>query len=285
MDRRLHSAYPGSKPVPSRRLYGSADRTSNRPALTVSKSESKDLSSDMDSLMGDIASVASVILGGGNKIASNAASGGAGLESTSLPAGSSVLGGGVASASSVLRDVNGQIQQATSIVGGIVGDATSIVGSILAAATNPSNIGVLPNTNSTSTIMGMASSTSKSLPLTMGEPQEFLPQTALCSTCNASHPTSSNNITLAPLLSPSPALASATIALSYTSTTLSCPAPITETCTITETWHSTHYAETATLYSFIANTTVTCTETVRYDIRELCMNFTDNVPSQRMCSI
>lgn len=47
------------------------------------------------------------------------------------------------------------------------------------------------------------------------------------------------------------------------SLTTSCPAPVTETCTMTETWHSTHYAETATLFSFMSIVTVTCTETVK----------------------
>ncbi|KAH6672308.1 hypothetical protein B0J14DRAFT_593363, partial [Halenospora varia] len=46
------------------------------------------------------------------------------------------------------------------------------------------------------------------------------------------------------------------------SLTTSCPAPVTETCTMTETWHSTHYAETATLFSFMSIVTVTYTETI-----------------------
>jgi hypothetical protein len=62
-------------------------------------------------------------------------------------------------------------------------------------------------------------------------------------------------------------MASTTAKLCATPTTPSCPDPITTTCTVTETWHSTwhstHYAETATFYSFVANSTVTCTETVR----------------------
>lgn len=45
--------------------------------------------------------------------------------------------------------------------------------------------------------------------------------------------------------------------------TTSCPVPVTETCTVTETWHSTHYAETATLFSFMSIVTVTCTETIK----------------------
>jgi hypothetical protein len=43
-----------------------------------------------------------------------------------------------------------------------------------------------------------------------------------------------------------------------------CPAPVTETCTTTETWYSTRYSDTVTLYSFADVLTVTCTVTIRY---------------------
>ena len=52
-------------------------------------------------------------------------------------------------------------------------------------------------------------------------------------------------------------------------TSMSCPtstpcySQLTSTCFITETWHSTHYESTATLYSFMNAITITCTETVR----------------------
>ncbi len=45
----------------------------------------------------------------------------------------------------------------------------------------------------------------------------------------------------------------------------SCPAPIIQTSTITNTWYSTQYAQTATLFSFMDVLTVTSTETIRYD--------------------
>ncbi|EPE27663.1 hypothetical protein GLAREA_04454 [Glarea lozoyensis ATCC 20868] len=41
-----------------------------------------------------------------------------------------------------------------------------------------------------------------------------------------------------------------------------CPIPVTETCTETETWHSTVYSDTVTLFSFMDVLTVTCTVTV-----------------------
>ena len=75
------------------------------------------------------------------------------------------------------------------------------------------------------------------------------------------------NTTITTVPRPSPAIASTTTQLCGNQTTPSCPAPIITTCTVTETWHSTHYAETATWYSFVANSTVTCTETVRYGIK------------------
>jgi hypothetical protein len=46
--------------------------------------------------------------------------------------------------------------------------------------------------------------------------------------------------------------------------TTSCPGPVTKTCTVTETWHSTQYAGTATLFSFMSIVTVTYTEILRY---------------------
>ncbi len=199
-----------------------------------------------------MAAVASAILGGGSEIASVASVGAAGLGTTTL-----ALGDGTASVSSVLRDVNGQIQQATGLVGGILGDATSVVGSILAAATSPSNIGVLPQVNSNSSINGTRSSSSNQTSSTMGAPQAF------CTICNGSYPAYSLNTTIAAVERPLPVIASTTARLCGTPTTPSCPIPITATCTVTETWHSTHYAETATFYSFVANSTVTCTETVR----------------------
>jgi len=195
-----------------------------------------------------MAAVASAILGGGSEIASAASMGTAGLEATTLASGPEALSDGTASVSSVLRDVNGQIQQATGLVGGILGD----VGSILAAATSPSNIGVLPHVNSNFSINQTSSR--------IGGSQ------ASCTTCSSSYSAYLLNTTITTVPRLLPAIASTTTQLCGNQTTPSCPAPIITTCTVTETWHSTHYAETATWYSFVANSTVTCTETVRYGI-------------------
>ncbi|KAH8755257.1 hypothetical protein BGZ57DRAFT_37939 [Hyaloscypha finlandica] len=203
----------------------------------------KDVSQDAEnSLIGDIAAVALAILGGGSEVASAASAGAAELQATPLSASASVLGDGTASQSSLLREVNGQIQQATNIVGQIIGDATSIIGSILTAATAPSNIGVLPVANSNSSMNGTAFSSGNLMP------------------SNSSHPTFPPNTTIFASPCPSPAIAPAMVELTQPPTTPPCPTTITEICTVTETWHSTHYAETATFYSFVANTTITYTE-------------------------
>lgn len=52
--------------------------------------------------------------------------------------------------------------------------------------------------------------------------------------------------------------------LATTTITPCCPPARTVTCTVTETWHSTNYESTKTLFSFLSVFTVTCTETVRY---------------------
>ena len=202
---------------------------------------------DEDALIGDIAAVASAILGGAAQVATAAPAGAAGLDATPLP--SSGLGDGLGDSSSVVREVGGQVQQATSIAAVIIGDATSIVGSILAAATSPSNIGVLPNSKSNSSMDGNGTllSPTSSAPMSSNSSQlAFPPKT-----------------TIFALPCPSPALSSATMELTSAPSAPFCPRTITETCTVTETWHSTHYAETATLYSFVANSTVTYTETAR----------------------
>jgi hypothetical protein len=232
--------------------YDAQVNQANRPVHVAATPESKDVSPIADSLIRDMATVASAILGGGSEIASAASIGAAALEATPLVSGPLALGDGTASVSSVLRDVNAQIQQATGLVGGILGDATSVVGSILAAATSPSNIGVLPHVNSNFSINQTSSS--------VGGSQ------ASCTTCNSTYPAYLLNTTITTVPRPSPAIASTTPQLYGNQTTPSCPAPTITTCTVTETWHSTHYAETATWYSFVANSTVTCTETVRYGI-------------------
>jgi hypothetical protein len=232
----------------------------NRPVHDPTRPEIKgfkDVSQDVEnSLIGDIAAVASAILGGGSEVASAASAGAAELQATPLQASASVLGDGTASQSSLLREVNGQIQQATSIVGQIIGDATSIVGSILAAATAPSNIGVLPVANSNSSMNGTAFSSGNLMP------------------SNGSLPTFPPNTTIFASPCPSPAIAPAMVE-SPQPPTPPCPTTITEICTVTETWHSTHYAETATFYSFVANTTITYTEKSRYGIKKTSVPFTD----------
>ena len=210
--------------------------------------------------------MASAILGGAGRVATAASADAAAFQAIPLPAGSSVSGDGLGDSSSVVRDVSGQIQQATSIVAAIIGDATSIVGSILAAATSPSNIGVLPVGNSNSSMNGTLLSSTSSAPLAMSSNSSqlvFLP-----------------NTTIFALPCPSSAIASATIALTSAPSAPFCPTTITETCTVTETWHSTHYAETATFYSFVANSTVTYTETARYEIQKTCRLFTNHFCSE-----
>ena len=215
-----------------------------RPVNAVAKPEAKNIVQDEDSLISDIAAVASAILGGAARVATAASEGAAGLEATPLPTGSSVLGD-----SSVVRQVNDQVQQVTSIAAVIIGDATSIVGSILAAAASPSNIGVLPIGKTNSSINGTLLSATSSAP-------------AMSS--NGSQLAFQPNSTIFALPCATSAIASATIGLTSAPAPF-CPTTITETCTVTETWHSTHYAETATFYSFVANSTITYTETARYE--------------------
>ncbi|KAI9052078.1 hypothetical protein LZ554_004331 [Drepanopeziza brunnea f. sp. 'monogermtubi'] len=70
------------------------------------------------------------------------------------------------------------------------------------------------------------------------------------------------NITSAPSLSNAASSTAATSSCPSASSCTVCPPPTTETCTVTETWHSTHYEETATLFSFVAAVTATSIETV-----------------------
>jgi hypothetical protein len=132
--------------------------------------------------------------------------------------------------SSVLQQVHNAIAEATGILESVVNAATRMVGSMLAEATNPSNIGALAIAKTSS---------SAALPTsTMSEPQEFLPQTALCKTCNSSFPSSISMITSAPMLNSSqlpPAAPTGSSCPSMTTFTPSCPPPATSTCTVTET--------------------------------------------------
>lgn len=127
--------------------------------------------------------------------------------------------------------------------GELVDAGTSLVGQVLSTATSPSNVGALNTTKPTAgSVEGHSDGCG-------------------CSVCGCAHstpaPSLTNstsgkaNITSPPILLPT----SSNMAMPMTA----CGA----LSTITETWHSTHYAETATLYSFMSIMTVTCTETIR----------------------
>jgi hypothetical protein len=126
---------------------------------------------------------------------------------------------------------------------------------MLAGMTGASNIGALSDLPSPSnTKLSMTS-----------EPQEFLPQSNLH---NSSTAVALHNITSAPSLNttvPKPTSTTGSACPPPTTCT-TCPPASTNTCTVTETWHMTHYETTATLFSFANVYTVTCTETktIRY---------------------
>jgi hypothetical protein len=137
------------------------------------------------------------------------------------------------------------LNEATAVAGVVVNDGTSVAeDSSAATATN------LPVALNTTSALNTSFPTS--------DPVEFLPQTNICSICNNSLPTPafSLNVTSLPF-----ATATSTQCPPATNFIPSCYAPPTITCTVTETWHSTHYESTATLYSFLNYYTVT--ETVR----------------------
>lgn len=232
--------------------------TMNSPPKTISSTEVKALNPVAGGLLNAVEAVASALLGDGSDIASNVQAQASVLTATIIPVGtniaSTVLIGAATQVPTALADATNAINQATGVVGGIVGAANSIVGSVVAGAVSTSNTGIL------STSVSQSRGTS---PSSTREPQEFLPQTGPCMTCNNSSPLTALpfNITSVPRLSSTSVLP---MAPSGGPTCTSCPLPFTETCTVTETWHSTHYAETATYFSFIAAFTVTCTETVRY---------------------
>jgi hypothetical protein len=214
-------------------------------------------------LFGDVTNIAGAILSEDSKIASNILSEGNSLVSTAAGSNNAagVMNGGTDRVSSVLTDVNSVVNQATSIIGNVVGDAASLVKSILAGATTASNLVVV------SSSLAISSISRTVLPLaaaTTSEPQEFLPQFA----CQSSLPASVSpfNITSAASRHPSLPPSAPPTGLScppMPTFTSSYPAQATTTCTVTETWHSTHYRETATLFSFMNVFTITCTETVR----------------------
>ncbi|KUJ23783.1 uncharacterized protein LY89DRAFT_776028 [Mollisia scopiformis] len=227
------------------------------------KTDVKAINPAVGGMLNAVEAVASALLGDGTDMAANAQAQASIVTATIIPIAQSVastaLGGGTAQVPAAVADVTSAINQATGVVGGIVSAANSIVASMVAGAVSASNIGIL----STSVPLSATKSASGGLssPFSTNSSQH-----GLCSTCNSS-PSSTAlplNITSAPLLSSMTSQSVLPMAPSCTSmpSCTSCPAAYTETCTVTETWHSTHYAETATLYSFVAAFTVTCTETV-----------------------
>ncbi|KAK0113372.1 hypothetical protein ONS95_013626 [Cadophora gregata] len=211
--------------------------TLSSPPLPNTKQEVKAISPAAGSILDAVGKVAAALLDGGSDIANLA-------EGVISSLSSTVLAGAPSQVPSQIQDVNSQVDQATGVVGGIVTAATGIVGSLL-AGTGASGLPAADSGErnaSTSATTGLAKTTSG---------------------LNATSSTSSMafNITSAPVLKEFPST-SATSTCPSIPTCTACPAAKTETCTVTETWHSTHYESTATLFSFVAAFTYTCTETV-----------------------
>ncbi|KAH6720544.1 hypothetical protein BKA61DRAFT_236772 [Leptodontidium sp. MPI-SDFR-AT-0119] len=211
------------------------------PSLANPKPEIKAISPASGSILDAVEKVAAALLGGGTEIANFAQ----GAESSLA---SPILAGAPSQVPGTIQNVNSQVDQATGVVGGIVSAATSIVGSLMAGTGAAGSISAVGGDRNSSASGNSTAGITKSAP-----------------GLNASSSTSSLafNITSAPVLKEVPST-SATTACASMPTYTACPAPSTETCTVTETWHSTHYESTATLFSFVAAFTYTCTETVRY---------------------
>lgn len=219
----------------------------------------------MGGLLGYASNIASALLDDGSNLANNAQTEGNTILAIAASRPSSISMAGDSTVSDIMAKVNTEMSDAVQVVGNAVGDATSLLGNAVSAAVLPSssNVGVL------SSVSGIIANATAGLPIaTSSEAQEFLPQPALCTTCNTSFPTlTAHNITIPPafltLLSTSrKASSSCSYPATITATPI-CPDKIISTCTITETWHSTHYASTATYFTTVANLTITCTETVR----------------------
>ena len=212
------------------------------PPVPDSKQEVKAISPAAGAILDAVGKVAAALLDGGSDIANLAESAISDLSSTALAAASSLV-------PSRIQDANSQVDQATGVVGGIVSAATDIVGSLL-AGTGVSGVTSMPggerNTSTGMNVTAVLSRTASGLNRSSTSSMPF-------------------NITSAPVLQQVP-LTSTTTACASIPPCTACPAPKTETCTVTETWHSTHYESTATLFSFVAAFTYTCTETVRYVI-------------------
>ncbi|KAF8855806.1 hypothetical protein BDZ45DRAFT_746095 [Acephala macrosclerotiorum] len=226
-------------------------------------------------MLNAIEAVANALLDDGSNIASNAIAQAATLTATITPVAasitSSVLIGGAAQIPTALGGITSAINQATGVVGGVVNAANSIVGNMVAGAMSASNTGLL---SSTAALLSNNSKTASSGESSHASTTELLlSQTAL----NSSHASTAlpHNLTSSPLISS--AASKSVLPMAPSCSTMpactSCPAPVTSTCTVTETWHSTHYESTATLFSFVPAFTVTCTET--------CMPIANCLPSAR----
>ncbi|CZT05812.1 uncharacterized protein RCO7_03951 [Rhynchosporium graminicola] len=198
-------------------------------------------------ILNAVAKVAAALLGGGSDIAVLAQSAVDGLSST-------ILLGGTASG---IQNANSAVDQATGVVAGIVSAATGIVGSLIAGTgSGAANITSAVGGSITSSVGGHMTASAR------GNLTSMASNMTSTRALNVSSSTSSMamDITSAPVLNMTTSTSATICASSPTCT--ACPAAKTETCTVTETWHSTHYESTATLFSFIAAFTYTCTETI-----------------------
>lgn len=239
------------------------------------------LTDPLGGLLNDITYVAGNLLSDGTNFAGSIDNDASGLLPNTAAGISGGWNGGV---SSILNDVSSAVNQGNQILGLVVSDAASFVGDILGAITS-----ALPNANETAAATSPTSQVPPqggSIASVLGNciPLSISPISALVvvlpsdlqSTSNAASPGSRE----------SSLGASAT--LSITSTTLhatvissaafpvaspgsviptytpACPVQLLSTVTITETWHSTYYAVTATLYSFMSVLTVAYNQAIRY---------------------
>ena len=226
-----------------------------RPVITAPNTEVKvvDPLGAAGGLLTDVINIAGSILDEGSNIASNVL-----VESSNLvPAPAVSIPSGALNSepdlvSSALNDVDNVVKQATSIIRDVIGDATSLVRSILAGVTMASNLGVLssPQVSMSRTVPSLAATTSGE---TQGSPPPSANQSSLPSSV------AQLSVTQAPSLRPP------LVSYSHMTTlTSSCPVQTTKPCTVTETWHKTHYAGTVTFYSFMNVFTITSAETVRW---------------------
>jgi hypothetical protein len=193
--------------------------------------------------------------------------------------------------------VTPQVSIDKNIMADLIEAANSIVAPMLATASGVSDLGILSVPSAsylavpTTIYGGFTPQTASSLSVATIVPQmsgstttplgssgiplsvvATLPnsQKVLASSFNSSWSSSvfSTNTTLQSIstITPDYLLNDSPIVCLSTTTTLisSCPTPVTVTCTVTETWHSTHYSETATLFSFMSIFTINYQETTRY---------------------